>query len=96
MGAGKGQGGIETAAVNEQRRKTQALRHGGAGAVEPQIGNAAILDGESGADALVQQIPAEDELGRRPARLLRAEIQTAPQHGGLRLLPAVLPEIGIL
>ena len=53
MGAGQRAAAPRRTAVQQQRRQAQALRHGGAGPVEPEVGQGAVLHGEGGADALV-------------------------------------------
>ena len=58
VGAGEGEGRAQAASVQQKGGQGEALRHGGAGAVEPEIGHSPLLDRESGADALVQKIPA--------------------------------------
>ena len=95
MGACKSQRGGESPAVQQQRREPEPLRHGGTGTVQTQIGGAAVLDGEGRGDALVQEIAAEDDVRPLPVRLVHAAVDAAAEHGDLRLLPTILPEVGV-
>ena len=57
---GRHSGGVDrVAAVNGKRRQRQTLGHGGTGAVQAEIGNSAVAQCEGCADALIQQIAAE-------------------------------------
>ena len=77
--------------------KGQTLPHGGAGAVQPEEGNAEVPQAEGGADALVQQVPGQDvvQFRRGQPALFQGPGQGLLLHGGLRLLPGVLSEEGI-
>lgn len=98
MGAGDGGSQPSKAAVNEQRRQGQALPHGGAGAVQPVKRNFEIPQTEGRADALVQQIPRQHiiQILRPQTALFHGLLQGKLLHGGLSLLPAFLPEVGVL
>ena len=73
-------------------RQQQALCHGGAGTVQPQMGNAGIAQGKGRADALVQKISGIHQIHilRSDARLIQKGIQSKLLHFLLRLFPAFL------
>ena len=97
MGGGQGCGPVGVAAVNQQGRQAQTFPHGGAGAVQPVKGDVEVPQAEGGADALVQQIPRQDivQVLRRQLRLVKGPLEDGFLHGGLRLLPGLLPEEGV-
>ena len=95
VASGGGQPG--EAAVDQQGGQHQGLPHGGAGPVQAKKRDVEAPQAKGGADALVQQIPGQDViqvLGHQPA-LFQSPLQHPLLHGGLRLLPGVLPEEGI-
>ena len=98
MGGGHGRHPVKGSGADEQGPKKQTLRHGGAGSVEPQVGSACIAHGESGANALVEQVPGEHQVQLRPFQLplFQQQPQSRFLHGFLCQLPAALTEIGVL
>ena len=75
----------------------QAFGHGGAGPVEPQVGDSQIPQGKGRADALVQQIPGKDQvkIRQKDSRLFRQFFQGLLLHMVFRLFPGILPKVGI-
>ena len=97
MAGGHGNHPVGIAPAHGHGGQQQRLRHGGARPVEPQMGDPGIAQGKGGADALVQQIPGEDQvdvIGVEP-RLVQKLVQGELLHLLLRLLPGFFPESGI-
>ena len=97
MRGGHGNHGVRESASNRHGGHKQALRHGGAGAVQSQMGNAGISQSEGRADALVQQIPGKYDIKIRHGQtgLFRQFPQSQLLHLFFRLFPGFLPEIGV-
>ena len=97
VGGGDGGAAAGKPAVDQHGRQGQGLPHGGAGAVEAEEGDAEVPQAEGGADALVQQVPGQDivQVLRFQFRFLQGLPQHRLLHGGLRLLPGLLPEEGV-
>ena len=62
MGGSHGNHALCKAAADGHGAQEQALRHGGAGPIQPQKRNAQIPQTKAGADALVQQIAAKQDI----------------------------------
>ena len=85
-------------AVDKQSRQGQAFAHGGTGTIEAIKGDFEVPKAKGGADALVQQVSGQDAvhlLGGN-ASLFHCPAQGELLHGGFPLLPAFLPEVGVL
>ena len=97
VGAGHAGRRPGVAAGDQQAPQGQALPHGGAGPVQAEKRNLEIPQAEGGADALVQQVPGQDvvQFRRGQPALFQGPGQGLLLHGGLGLLPGVLPEEGI-
>ena len=82
------------APVQRHGRQGQGLPHGGAGPVQPQEGDLEPPGGEGGADALVEQVPGEEQVqgGGVQPRLVQGGGEGLALHGGLRPLPGGLPK----
>ena len=97
---GRGHGGrpLGIAAVDHHGCHQQALRHGGAGAVQSQKWHALPPHGKAGADALVQQVAGAEhvQLLRRKKRFLQRPLQRLLLHLAFGLFPSFLAEFGIL
>ena len=94
MGGGQGGHVIAKASVQEHGPQGQALRHGGAGPVQPEERNVLGPEGVGRGDALVEQVPGEDVvqlLGGDPG-LFQSVVQGFFLHGGLGLFPAFFPK----
>ena len=98
MGAGLGRRPVRDSCGDGQRGQQQALRHGGAGPIEPQVGQPRIAHGKRRTDALVQQVSGEHQIQIKPLDfcLFQQQAQGLLLHGLLRLLPGLLTEKGIL
>ena len=98
VGGGHGGGHAGKAPVDEHGGEAQPLPHGGAGPVETQEGDLCLPQAEGAADALVQEVPGADivQLAGGEAALFQRLFQGFLLHGGLRLLPGLLPEEGVL
>ena len=97
MAGGHGHHPVGIAAAHRHGGQQKALGHGGAGSVEPQVGDERIAQGEAGADALVQQVPGEDEVnvpGGAPC-LVQQLVKCNLLHLLLRLLPGFFTEFSI-
>ena len=97
VGGGEGGGPVQKPGGYHQRRQGKSFAHGGTGAVQAVQGDGHVPQGKGGADALVQQVPAEDAV-----QVLRPEgglFQCCGQHGGLHggfgLLVGLFAEIGV-
>ena len=98
MGGGYGHRVVREAAAHRHGGQQQTFRHGRASAVQPQVGDTQIAQGEGRADALVQKVAGENKVevlhlhvgffGQLPERQLL--------HLFFALFPCFLPEIGIL
>ena len=86
------------AAVQGHGRQTQALPQGGAGPVQPKIGQTVGSGGIGRADALVQQIPGKQPvgLGRAGASPVQGQGEGLLLHQPLRPLPGGLPQRVVL
>lgn len=98
MGGGLGHHLIRKTAAHHHGSDEQTLRHGGAGTVKPQMGDAGIAQAEGGADALVQKIPGQDqvEILLFHSGLFSQFFQRHLLHFFLCLFPGLLAEIRVL
>ena len=94
MGGGHGRHPVRVAAAHGHRRQQQALGHGGAGPVKPQMGDPGVAQGKAGADALVQQVPGEDQvqIPLLQLRLVQQLFQGQLLHFLFGLLPGLFSE----
>ena len=98
VGAGHGQRPAGGAALHQDGRHQQCLGHGGAGPILAQEGDAEIQQAKGGGNALVQQIPRQDEVHLlRPGPRFREGLgYRLLLQLGLRLFPALLLQSGVL
>ena len=97
VGACHRQGLFRGAALHQNGGQQQRLGHGGAGPVLPQEGDAEIQQPKGGGDALVEQIPRQNEvhlLGGE-AGLFQCQGDGLLLEAGLGLFPAALLEGGV-
>lgn len=101
MGAGGAEGPVPIAAVHQGGAQEQRFRHGGAGAVEAQVGDGQLPRGVTGGDDLVEQVPGQQTArrlhgqahpGRGPVEGLE-EHPPLPLFEGLFAQPVVLHDL---
>lgn len=92
MGGGHGRDFCAVSPVQQHGGQGQALRHGGAGPVQPKEGHILPPDGKAGADALVEQISCQQvvQTGYTEPGLAESGGEGQLLHGALRLFPASL------
>ena len=86
---------VGKAASHRHGCQQKALCHGGAGTVQPQMGDAGVSQGEGGADTLVQKVPGENQINVSGAQagLVQQLVQGQLLHLLLRLLPGPFPAL---
>ena len=97
MAGGHGHRPVGIPAAHRHGSQQKALGHGGAGSVEPQVGDPAVAQGKGGADALIQQIPGAHQIdisGIQPG-FLQQLVQCKLLHFLFRLLPGLFAEFRI-
>ena len=103
LGGGKVGGGyshrvVREAAAHRHGGQQQTFRHGRASAVQPQVGDTQIAQGEGRTDALVQKVAGENKVKilQLHVGLFRQLPESQLLHLLFALFPCFLPEIGIL
>ena len=98
MGGGDGGSPLPKPPFDEQGGQGHGFRHGGAGPVQPDEGDAQLPQAVGGAGALVQQVPGKNHLevlgGKLP--LFQRDADGLLLEAALRLLPGLLPQGTVL